>query len=82
MKLKPNWALFMWFVITQGCIGAGSMENVTYADWDWVMGVNVGGVINGLQTWLQKIKSSRSRGTYCQHGVDGWCADFRWIRGI
>src|SRR5580658_3266854 len=25
----------------------GPMEQASYADWDWVMGVNVGGVING-----------------------------------
>jgi len=33
----------------------GLMEHATYADWDWVMGVNVGGVINGLQTFLPRM---------------------------
>ncbi len=33
----------------------GLMEHATYADWDWVMGVNVGGVINGVQTFLPRM---------------------------
>lgn len=33
----------------------GLMEHATYADWDWVMGVNVGGVINGLMTFLPRM---------------------------
>jgi NAD(P)-dependent dehydrogenase (short-subunit alcohol dehydrogenase family) len=36
----------------------GLMEHATYADWDWVMGVNVGGVINGLQTFLPRMLAS------------------------
>jgi NAD(P)-dependent dehydrogenase (short-subunit alcohol dehydrogenase family) len=31
------------------------MEQATYADWDWVMSVNVGGVINALQTFLPRM---------------------------
>jgi NAD(P)-dependent dehydrogenase (short-subunit alcohol dehydrogenase family) len=33
----------------------GLMEHATFADWDWVMSVNVGGVINGLQTFLPRM---------------------------
>ncbi|HTY94348.1 MAG TPA: SDR family NAD(P)-dependent oxidoreductase [Steroidobacteraceae bacterium] len=33
----------------------GPMEHATYADWDWVMGINVGGVINGVQTFLPRM---------------------------
>ena len=33
------------------------MDEVTYEDWDWVMGVNVGGVVNGLQTMVSRIKA-------------------------
>jgi NAD(P)-dependent dehydrogenase (short-subunit alcohol dehydrogenase family) len=36
----------------------GLMEHATYADWDWVMGVNVGGVINGVQTFLPRMLAS------------------------
>ena len=34
----------------------------TFADWDWVMGVNLGGTINGIVTILPRIK---------QHGEGG-----------
>jgi NAD(P)-dependent dehydrogenase (short-subunit alcohol dehydrogenase family) len=38
-----------------GAGGGGPVQNVTYQDWDYVMGVNVGGVINGLVTMLPRI---------------------------
>lgn len=31
--------------------------NATYTDWDWVLGVNLGGVINGIQSFLPRIKA-------------------------
>ena len=40
-----------------GVYRGGAMDTVTYEDWDWVMGVNVGGVINGVQTWIQRLKA-------------------------
>jgi NAD(P)-dependent dehydrogenase (short-subunit alcohol dehydrogenase family) len=36
----------------------GLMEHATYADWDWVIGVNVGGVVNGLTTFLPRMLAS------------------------
>jgi len=35
----------------------GPMDQATYEDWDWVMGVNVDGVINGLQSFVPRIKA-------------------------
>lgn len=32
------------------------IEECTYNDWDWVMGVNFGGVVNGLQTFIPRIR--------------------------
>ncbi len=32
------------------------MDQVTYEDWDWVMGVNVGGVVNGLQNFIKRMQ--------------------------
>lgn len=29
----------------------------TYSDWDWVMGVNFGGVVNGVQAFVPRIKA-------------------------
>ncbi len=38
-------------------IGIGGLvSDATYDDWDWGMGVNLGGVINGLVTFLPRIK--------------------------
>jgi NAD(P)-dependent dehydrogenase (short-subunit alcohol dehydrogenase family) len=32
------------------------IEECTYNDWDWVMGVNFGGIVNGLQTFIPRIR--------------------------
>jgi NAD(P)-dependent dehydrogenase (short-subunit alcohol dehydrogenase family) len=34
----------------------GPLDRVTYEDWDWVLGVNLGGVVNGLTTFLPELK--------------------------
>jgi NAD(P)-dependent dehydrogenase (short-subunit alcohol dehydrogenase family) len=41
----------------------GTLERSTYDDWDWVLGVNLGGVINGLVTVLPRM-ISRANGGY------------------
>jgi NAD(P)-dependent dehydrogenase (short-subunit alcohol dehydrogenase family) len=38
-----------------GVAVVGPVELATFADWDWVMGVNLGGVINGVGTLLPRI---------------------------
>lgn len=38
-----------------GVAVVGPTELATFADWDWVMGVNVGGTINGIVTVLPRI---------------------------
>lgn len=35
-----------------GVYGNLPIENASYADWDWVLGVNLGGVINGVVSFL------------------------------
>ena len=35
----------------------GPMEEATYEDWDWIMGVNLNGVINGLVTFIPRLKA-------------------------
>lgn len=39
-----------------GVYRGGTLDKVTYEDWDWVMGVNVGGVVNGLQTFVEGMR--------------------------
>jgi NADP-dependent 3-hydroxy acid dehydrogenase YdfG len=36
----------------------GPMERATFGDWDWIMSVNVGGVINALVTFLPAMVAS------------------------
>lgn len=40
-----------------GVAVVGPTHLATYGDWDWVMGVNLGGVINGIVTILPRILS-------------------------
>jgi NAD(P)-dependent dehydrogenase (short-subunit alcohol dehydrogenase family) len=40
----------------------GLMEHATYDDWDWVLGVNLGGVINGIVTFLPRMIKSQLEG--------------------
>lgn len=35
----------------------GPLKDATYSDWDWVLGANLGGVVNGLQTFLPRIRA-------------------------
>jgi NADP-dependent 3-hydroxy acid dehydrogenase YdfG len=34
---------------------AGKMQDATYADWDFCLGVNLGGVINGVHTFVRRM---------------------------
>jgi NAD(P)-dependent dehydrogenase (short-subunit alcohol dehydrogenase family) len=38
-----------------GVYGNLPIETASYGDWDWVLGVNLGGVINGLVSFLPKM---------------------------
>jgi NAD(P)-dependent dehydrogenase (short-subunit alcohol dehydrogenase family) len=38
------------------------MDECTYDDWDWVLGVNLGGVVNGIQAFLPRIKKHGEAG--------------------
>ncbi|MEX2524788.1 MAG: SDR family NAD(P)-dependent oxidoreductase, partial [Gammaproteobacteria bacterium] len=58
----------------------GPMKLATYDDWDWNMNVNVGGVINGVQTFLPHmlehgegghIVNTASTGGLVVHGMAG-----------
>ncbi|MBV1905673.1 MAG: SDR family NAD(P)-dependent oxidoreductase [Pseudomonadales bacterium] len=38
-----------------GVAVGGSITEMSYTDWDWVMRVNVDGVVNGMQTFLPRL---------------------------
>ncbi|HUN27369.1 MAG TPA: SDR family NAD(P)-dependent oxidoreductase [Steroidobacteraceae bacterium] len=40
----------------------GPLRNATFDDWDFGLGVNLGGVVNGLQTFLPRIRQHREGG--------------------
>jgi NAD(P)-dependent dehydrogenase (short-subunit alcohol dehydrogenase family) len=41
---------------------SGPLKEATYVDWDYAMGVNLGGVINGVQTFLPRILKHKEGG--------------------
>jgi NAD(P)-dependent dehydrogenase (short-subunit alcohol dehydrogenase family) len=40
----------------------GPMDRATHADWDWILGVNLGGVINSLVTFLPHMEAHGETG--------------------
>ncbi|MFT8243230.1 SDR family NAD(P)-dependent oxidoreductase [Roseomonas sp. BN140053] len=43
------------------------------AEWDWVIGVNIGGVLHGMQSFLPRIRA---------HGGEGWLVNTASIGGF
>lgn len=39
----------------------GPTDEASYDDYDWIMGVNFGGVVNGLVSFLPKLKAAKGR---------------------
>jgi NAD(P)-dependent dehydrogenase (short-subunit alcohol dehydrogenase family) len=56
-----------------GVAVVGPTELATFADWDWVMGVNLGGTINGIVTILPRIK---------RHGEGGHIVNTASMSGL
>jgi NADP-dependent 3-hydroxy acid dehydrogenase YdfG len=51
----------------------GPMQKATFDDWDWVLDVNLGGVVNGIQTFVPRMIS---------HGEGGHIVNTASISGI
>ena len=56
-----------------GVAVVGPTALATYADWDWVMGVNLGGAINGIVTILPRIR---------RHGEGGHIVNTASMSGL
>jgi NAD(P)-dependent dehydrogenase (short-subunit alcohol dehydrogenase family) len=56
-----------------GVAVVGPTELATYADWDWVLGVNLGGTVNGIVTVLPRIK---------RHGEGGHIVNTASMSGL
>ena len=55
---------------TAGVSQFGPMQQATYDDWDWQMSVNVGGIINGIQTFVPRMLKLGPALSHRQYGVD------------
>ena len=40
-----------------GVLTAGTVSQATQADWDWTFGVNLYGIVNGVQTFLPRMRA-------------------------
>ena len=77
---------------TAGVSIFGPLEQSTYADYDWMMGVNFGGVVNGVQTFVPRmikhgkgghIVNTASMGAFIAGGPAGiYCASKFAVRGL
>jgi len=47
-----------------GVAVGGPVDAMSYKDWDWVMRVNLDGVVNGVQTFVERIKSHGEGGHF------------------
>ena len=47
-----------------GVVVGGSIDEMTYGDWDWVLGVNVSGVVNGIRTFVDRVKAHGEGGHF------------------
>ena len=69
-------------VLTAGVNTFGPPEASTFEDFDWVTGVNLGGVINGLVTFVPRIIKSGKKGyvavtaSYSVFGASPICAPY------
>ena len=77
---------------TAGVAIFGPLERATYDDYDWVMGVNFGGVVNGMQTFVPRMIAQRrgghivntaSLGAFISDSVTGiYCASKFAVHGL
>ena len=56
-----------------GVAARGFIANATYDDWDWTLGVNIGGVVNGIRTFLPRMIA---------HGEGGHVVNTASIAGL
>ncbi|WP_082462907.1 SDR family NAD(P)-dependent oxidoreductase [Sphingobium sp. Leaf26] len=50
-------------IILNAGIGVlGHIKDASYADWDWIMGVNLGGVLNGVRTFVPRLRALNGGG--------------------
>ncbi|MBU0556419.1 MAG: SDR family NAD(P)-dependent oxidoreductase [Alphaproteobacteria bacterium] len=60
----------------------GPVDEATFADWDWAIGVNLMGVVNGLVTGLPRIKAHGLGGHVVNTASQGAIMQARATRGV
>ncbi len=55
-----------------GVAVGGTLDTMRYEDWDWVLGVNLNGVVNGLQAFVERMKA---------HGEGGYIVNTASMAG-
>ena len=68
-KVGPVQLLFN----TAGVSMFGPLEESTYEDYDWMMGVNFGGVVNGVRTFVPRM---------IRHGAGGYIVNTASMSGL
>ena len=68
------------------------IAEATYDDWDWILGVNLGGVVNGIRTFVPRMKAhgegghivnTASMGSFIASGIAGvYCTAKFAVRGM
>jgi NAD(P)-dependent dehydrogenase (short-subunit alcohol dehydrogenase family) len=68
------------------------IATASYDDWDWILGVNLGGVVNGVQTFVPRIKAhgegghivnTASMASFLASGIAGiYCTSKFAVRGL
>lgn len=53
-----------------GVAGGGRVDRMSYDNWDWLLGINIGGVVNGIQTFLPRW-FERDNGGYLVNTASG-----------
>ena len=56
-----------------GVSRAGAIETIASSDWDWVIGVNLKGLVHGLQLFLPQMKA---------HGEEGHIVNTASVNGV
>jgi NAD(P)-dependent dehydrogenase (short-subunit alcohol dehydrogenase family) len=56
-----------------GVSRAGAIETIASSDWDWVIGVNLKGLVHGLQLFLAQMKA---------HGEEGHIVNTASVNGV
>jgi NAD(P)-dependent dehydrogenase (short-subunit alcohol dehydrogenase family) len=56
-----------------GVSRAGNIETIASSDWDWVIGVNLKGLVHGLQLFLPQMKA---------HGEEGHIVNTASVNGV